>query len=203
MKYLTSVAAAIAAAVSVSAAHATTIDFETNAPDDFIQTSPLTNFYSGLGVTFAGVDGNGGSILDQASNFGINAHSGSDFLAFNINVGTGDAEAVNFTTPVTNFSIFVGDGTGATYTASAFDANGTLLGSSSVSPGGGVYGELVISSPNISQVVFSGPGFFVADDLSFNTSGGVPEPALWAMMLVGFGSAGALIRSRRRSLAIG
>jgi hypothetical protein len=30
-------------------------------------------------------------------------------------------------------------------------------------------------------------------------AGAVPEPASWAMMLVGFGSIGAMIRTRRRS----
>lgn len=31
-------------------------------------------------------------------------------------------------------------------------------------------------------------------------AGGVPEPASWALMIVGFGSAGALLRRRRRGL---
>jgi hypothetical protein len=29
----------------------------------------------------------------------------------------------------------------------------------------------------------------------------VPEPATWAMMILGFGAAGSAIRSRRRALA--
>ena len=33
------------------------------------------------------------------------------------------------------------------------------------------------------------------------TSGGVPEPATWAMMLTGFGGLGALMR-RRRALSV-
>ena len=32
--------------------------------------------------------------------------------------------------------------------------------------------------------------------------GGVPEPASWAMMLVGFGGMGALLRSRRTRAAL-
>jgi hypothetical protein len=34
------------------------------------------------------------------------------------------------------------------------------------------------------------------------THGGVPEPAAWAMMLVGFGGLGALLRRRRSALAL-
>jgi len=36
-----------------------------------------------------------------------------------------------------------------------------------------------------------------------NVPSAVPEPATWAMMIMGFGLAGTAIRSRRRSLAIG
>jgi hypothetical protein len=39
--------------------------------------------------------------------------------------------------------------------------------------------------------------------MRFNASvGAVPEPATWAMMIVGFGAVGASIRSRRRHLAV-
>lgn len=41
---------------------------------------------------------------------------------------------------------------------------------------------------------------FVLDDLSFSGAA-VPEPATWAMMITGFGAAGAMIRRRRAMLA--
>lgn len=40
---------------------------------------------------------------------------------------------------------------------------------------------------------------FAVDDLRFG--GGVPEPATWAMMILGFGAAGAMIRRRRLAAA--
>ncbi|MBV8593918.1 MAG: hypothetical protein JOZ27_06430, partial [Caulobacteraceae bacterium] len=143
-------AMAIAAALiaAAGAAQATTIDFETGAPCCFAYTSPLTTYYSSLGVTFGGVGGQGGSILDQSGNFGINARSGSDFLAFNQYFDSG-VEQVSFASPVDGFSIYVGDGNSATYTAQAFDSNGVLLGTTQVSPGGGQYGELVLADANI------------------------------------------------------
>jgi hypothetical protein len=36
----------------------------------------------------------------------------------------------------------------------------------------------------------------------FTQMGGVPEPATWGMMLMGFGGMGALLRSRRKSVAV-
>ncbi len=40
-------------------------------------------------------------------------------------------------------------------------------------------------------------GYSVYDDLTFTTLVGVPEPATWAMMLLGVGLAGATLRRRR------
>lgn len=40
------------------------------------------------------------------------------------------------------------------------------------------------------------------DNVSLSAiSGGVPEPATWAMMLVGFGGLGAVLRSAKRKLS--
>jgi len=36
------------------------------------------------------------------------------------------------------------------------------------------------------------------DDFTFNVGRGVPEPSVWALMLMGFGAVGAAIRGRRR-----
>ena len=47
----------------------------------------------------------------------------------------------------------------------------------------------------------SGSGDTGLDDLSIFASGGVPEPASWALMLGGFGAMGAALRRRRAMVA--
>jgi hypothetical protein len=42
------------------------------------------------------------------------------------------------------------------------------------------------------------PAWYSLDNVSV-TAGGVPEPSTWAMMLLGFGGLGAMLRSRRRA----
>jgi len=42
----------------------------------------------------------------------------------------------------------------------------------------------------------------VIDNVTFDEVGGVPEPSAWAMMIMGFGGVGALMR-RRRAIAAG
>jgi hypothetical protein len=54
----------------------------------------------------------------------------------------------------------------------------------------------VISGTGGPAATFGGTVSFV-----LSNAGGVPEPASWALMIVGFGSAGAMLR-RRRSLAM-
>lgn len=53
------------------------------------------------------------------------------------------------------------------------------------------------------SVDFAGAaGFTGFDDITFGSAtAGVPEPATWAMMLLGFGFAGGAMRYRRRSLS--
>jgi hypothetical protein len=49
-------------------------------------------------------------------------------------------------------------------------------------------------------VVFGGTaGTIVFDDITLGL--GLPEPATWAMMLLGFGAIGASLRRRRRRIA--
>ena len=175
---------------------ATTINFETGAPCCFGDTTPLTTLYSSLGVTFSGVNGTGGSILDESGGFGILAKSGRDFLAFN---GSG-SEKVSFISPTSNFEVFVGDGSGGTYTATAFNSSNVQIGSTTISLAGGVYGDLSLALSGISYVVFGGPGVFVADDLSFTAVAAVPEPSTWAMMILGFCGLGFLAYRKKGTL---
>lgn len=56
----------------------------------------------------------------------------------------------------------------------------------------------------IDEVRLSGnAGNWVMDDLTYTTgvTTAVPEPATWALMIFGFGGAGAALRSRRRAFA--
>ncbi len=181
-----------------SKSFATTIDFETGAPPDFAQTTPLTALYSGLGVTFSGIGGNPGSILDQAGNFGINARSGVDFLAFNTSCCSGTGDQISFTNPTSNFSLYVGDGSAGSYTATAYDSSNAIIGATTISVDGGVYGNLSLGQSGISYVKVTGtPSAWVADDLSFNGVSAVPEPSTWAMMLLGFAGIGFMAYRRK------
>lgn len=63
---------------------------------------------------------------------------------------------------------------------------------------GGTFG----STDTFSMVSFSqGAAFGTSGSNSFTTEGPVPEPATWALMILGFGSAGAMLRRRRHTLA--
>ncbi|THD57231.1 PEP-CTERM sorting domain-containing protein [Phenylobacterium sp.] len=69
-----------------------------------------------------------------------------------------------------------------------------------------------LSSISVGAQQFSNPsapfppqtdsGYLAFDDISYAAVGApAPEPAAWALMIVGLGAAGGLIRGRRRSLA--
>jgi hypothetical protein len=102
----------------------TTIDFDhdvdgniIHAPSLFLMTNPLREIYAAKGVHFSGQNSlDGGAILDQDSNFGIDAHSGRNFLAFNrpVHLANGglatDPETIQFDTPPTDVSIYVAGG---------------------------------------------------------------------------------------------
>ena len=97
-----------------------------------------------------------------------------------------------------------------TVTLSAFDRFGAFLGSVTDTDdkpfGQGPVLELNLAG--IQSVTFGGTSGTVGfDNFEFNTvtaaplAGGVPEPASWALMIAGFGLAGASLRRRRAAAA--
>ena len=72
---------------------------------------------------------------------------------------------------------------------------GLALAMTSVTPPTLVVGGALRAFTAVSQ------GNFAADVATVGGGGGVPEPATWAMMLLGFGTTGAIVRSRRRLVA--
>lgn len=199
-------AMAIGGAMTSPAAAATTvINFDdVAAPAYFDLQTPLANQYAALGVTFAGVGGKpGAEVLDQSSNFGVDARSGRNFLAHN--TYTGLATEATFATAISGFEVFVGSGAGydGLYWANAYDIDGDLVDSYSIqfAPGNvGGWTALNLSGAGITRVQFGSSNLnWLADDLSFSTGGSaVPEPATWAMMITGFGLAGTALRRRSR-----
>jgi hypothetical protein len=208
----TVVAASIALWSASARAQTTTINFDVNsngipiaAPSLFAETTRLTTLYSPLGVTFSGPGGNnGGAILDEGGNFGVNARSGRNFLAFNRVVAMSDGgfatdpETITFAVPEQTVSIYAAGGnTTDTFVMNAFDATNSLVGTSTVSS---QQFALVSTTAGggITHVVLTqtGDSIFVYDDLSFTAMpNSQPEPA--GVSVLGIGAAMALVRRRR------
>ena len=167
----------------------TTIDFDHdaagnsfNAPCLFADTTNLTNLYSSLGVTFSGGSSStdGGAILNQCGNFGVNARSGSNFLAFNTGAQTENGgipkgpESLSFSTPVTSAVEIFAYGSGKTFTMQAY-RNNIPVASDSGTSSAGVYVRLSVGNTGgIDRVVLNATsgGYWVFDDLSFTTGSG-------------------------------
>lgn len=95
----------------------------------------------------------------------------------------------------------------APLTISAFDAAGNLLESQVLFDNGagldfGKYG-FARDGADIKRFQVSGAYFALRDLATADIASGVPEPATWAMMIIGFGGVGyAVRRSRRQGLAL-
>ncbi len=191
----------LASAAVTSGASADLIDFDgTGAPNIFLETTALRDLYAGLGVNFDGPGPlDGGAILNEGGNFGVDAFSGTDFLAFNRNSMLADGgiprdpEEILFDDLQASVSIYAagGDGVG-TFRMDAYDQLNQLVDTDTVG-GAQDWVQLLVSHPGgIARVVLteiSGKIHFVYDDLEFFV---VPGPgALLVFALAG-------LRTRRR-----
>jgi hypothetical protein len=198
-------------------AQATTIDFDNvQAPSLFSETTHLTELYSPLGVHFSGPPTavptapakDGGAILNQLSDFGVNAYSGPNFLAFNREgvaalMSDGgipkDPETILFDAPVSSVSIYAAGGNSSdTFTLAAYNAGNFLVATNSITTQD--WGLLSVLAPGITKVILTqvGDETFVYDNLSFNGGGSaVPEPM--TIILLGSGLAGVIVCRRGRN----
>jgi hypothetical protein len=129
-----------------------------------------------------------------------------------------------FDNPINAFGLEIGDWATCCYTSNlyiAFDGGSVNLvasaNSSNDNPGwvaGDGYRNFIgafDTSNTFSKVTFYGDGFgeyLVAGGtiryatLELGSVGGIPEPTTWAMMIIGFGAAGSVIRRRRGQMAV-
>lgn len=184
--------AAVLLAAPAGAFAATTIDFE-SAPSVF------TSYTTG-GVTFTAVDG--GAIVAVSNpngTIGLLSNAYPDPFSTLRGDIAGGANLV---------SVDLGD-FGADEDLvflAAYDASNTLLAYADALLGEsftGMFTVSVTSSALIDHVIFgstfpSGSGSSVyADNFSYDVRGPVPEPQTWALLIAGFGLAGAALRGRR------
>jgi hypothetical protein len=151
------------------------LDFEVAAaPCVFLQTGPLREEYASLGAHFSGPGPlDGGAILDQCGNFGFNAHSGSDFLAFNnhptMNNGGSPIgpETLTFDQRLGQATIWAASEVPATFLMEAYDGSVLVDSDSNVLQD---WGTLSVSVPSgITRIVLScTAAYFAFDDLSFD-----------------------------------
>lgn len=109
----------------------------------------------------------------------------------------------------TQFRIFVGGGTATQVTLTFLDTAGLQFQNTFDIPSDGFFNAQAIDGQQIDYFSIAANGSF--QDLEQARFGGivdtaaaavVPEPETWALMILGFGGIGAVLRRRRRQLAL-
>ena len=177
----------LAASAGSAAAQTITVTFEElgQRPSSFPQTTALRTQIAGLSFEGPGpLDG--GAVLDQSSNFGVNARSGRNF-----------PEVVRFlTAPVTFAEIYVYSPTPwSEFLMEALDGAGNVLANADVTGSSTAWTRLSLERAAGFNAVrlteTSGATAFIYDDLTYTL---VPAPGAAALALLG----GAMALRRRR-----
>jgi hypothetical protein len=196
--------AGLALAAVAGMAHATDINF-----DDGAAGAAVGSFYPG--VTFsANTTWEFDNTLAGASD-PLGIAGGSSFV---YEFGPDEAIIATFDNPTNHVQIRGIDVGAAGIEIDAYDASNTLIGSDSAFGTGigvGSFFDVFVDIADISSIHIFQPGTLngsndwgdgvVVDNFQFGKSGGIPEPASWALMLGGFGLAGAAMRRRRAAAA--
>jgi hypothetical protein len=200
----TYILAAVAAAGCIAASPSfaqTTVNFDQSSDTSFYTTQGLVlNDFTILPDTF------GGAVNVPSSPNYANVNSSGSTISF-VDPTTGRATTSNgFGLTVAGLSASGGYFAGGTLTF--LDAAGATLGTQFFAPVGPSEGRSPIEYSNIfSNISLStftraenqnGPALFPIDNVTFslNAAGAVPEPAAWALMILGVGMVGGSMRRR-------
>jgi hypothetical protein len=159
-----------------------------------VAAAPLANAATVLTFTFS-PDGNSAVASFNSSGVGTTF---SDTYTFVLPAGFAStaltSAAVNGMTDTAFTSVVLNGNTLTTNSTGAIDEMSLL--NVAVNPGAN---NLVVNGT--SGGLFSYGGNVSFAKLVINPTGGIPEPAGWALMILGFGSAGAMLRRRRAAQA--
>ena len=205
MKLNTLLAGVAFAMAATAAAHAGTINF-----DEFAATNDgtaLTNAYAGMGVIFSA--NNAGTWIGltggDPGNWGVTGTNGPQFLGFNGTNGYG--EDVTFTNAFGKASLDFSRTNGSVDGSITLDAYslGNLVDTVTGNLGAiNTWKTLTVTGVNIDELIWTGSGTayhpYGVDNLVWGA--GAPEPATWAMMLIGVGAIGGTLRLARRRSAV-
>ena len=207
---IATVAGALALAVIATPATAKTVFNFESTPIGVSSSLSLTDLGVTMTVMPEGYSGGSVNVLNPyVALLGNHAVAGSK-LSYGLGLNQFAPLRFSFDKAISSITFAAGDSGGDSddpIVISAYDAASTFLGSVSTSyPAGYGNGKLLTLNFAHSRyfITSSGFGLFNQDSVLYDvtalTTGGVPEPTTWAMLIAGFGLVG--VAARRRSSVV-